>query len=64
MNKFDNTLEMKSYSKENEKIPDILIVTWQVAQVGINLPTFNYVVNYHIPSIPGYLEQRYGRIDR
>ena len=47
-----------------EKIPDILIVTWQVAQVGINLPTFNYVVNYHIPSIPGYLEQRYGRIDR
>lgn len=40
MNKFDNTLEMKSYSKENEKIPDILIVTWQVAQVGINLPTF------------------------
>ena len=44
----------KKYSKENKNIPDILIVTWQVAQVGINLPTYNHVINYHIPSVPGY----------
>jgi hypothetical protein len=57
------------YSKEPDdnsgiSIPDILIVTWQVAQVGVNLPTYNYVINYHIPKVPGNLEQRYGRIDR
>lgn len=33
-------------------------------KVGVNLPTYNYVINYHIPPVPGYLEQRYGRIDR
>lgn len=66
MNKFGNAKKLKDYAKESvdSKIPDILIVTWQVAQVGVNLPTFNYVVNYHIPPVPGYLEQRYGRIDR
>lgn len=68
MNKFGNASNLKKYSKESEenniKIPDILIVTWQVAQVGVNLPTYNYVINYHIPPVPGYLEQRYGRIDR
>lgn len=69
MNKFGNASNLKDYSKEPEQssatvIPDILIVTWQVAQVGVNLPTYNYVINYHIPPVPGYLEQRYGRIDR
>jgi len=64
MNKLKNTEDLQKYSKENENIPDILIVTWQVAQVGINLPTYNHVINYHIPSVPGYLEQRFGRIDR
>lgn len=64
MNKFFNSSKLNSYLVENSDIPDVLIVTWQVAQVGVNLPTFNYVVNYNISSIPGYLEQRYGRIDR
>lgn len=64
MNKFGNSLNLNKYAIESENIPNILIVTYQSAQVGINLPTFNYVINYHIPSIPGYLEQRYGRIDR
>lgn len=66
MNKFGNAYWLNYYAKDCEeiRIPDILIVTWQVAQVGVNLPTYNYVINYHIPSVPGYLEQRYGRIDR
>ena len=66
MNKFGNAYCLNYYAKDCEeiRIPDILIVTWQVAQVGVNLPTYNYVINYHIPSVPGYLEQRYGRIDR
>lgn len=64
MNKFGNANNLSKYAKENESIPDVLIVTYQVAQVGVNLPTFNYVLNYHISPIPGYLEQRYGRIDR
>lgn len=55
---------LESFKRENENIPDILIVSYKVAQVGINLPTYNYVINYHIPSDPGSLEQRYGRIDR
>lgn len=64
MNKYGNSKELKNYSDENDSIPDILIVTWQVAQTGVNLPTFNHVIHYHIPSIPGYIEQRFGRIDR
>ena len=65
MNKFGNAPNLEKYSREQEGgIPDILIATWQVAQVGVNLPTYNYVINYHIPPVPGHLEQRYGRIDR
>lgn len=52
MNKYGNSKELKNYSDENDSIPDILIVTWQVAQTGVNLPTFNHVIHYHIPSIP------------
>ena len=63
MNKFRNAHLLRSIS-EGKDVPDILIASWQVAQVGVNLPQYNYVVNYHIPSVPGYLEQRYGRIDR
>lgn len=66
MKKFGNVDVLKTYSTESNKkiIPDILIVTWQVAQAGINLPIYNYVINYHIPFNHGYMEQRYGRIDR
>lgn len=47
-----------------KEIPDVLIITYQIAEMGINLPTFNYVVNYHISASPGRLEQRFGRVDR
>ena len=64
MNKFGNASKLENYKKENDEIPDILIITYQVAQVGVNLPTYNYVINYTISDQPGSLEQRYGRIDR
>ena len=46
------------------KLPDILIITYQIAEAGVNLPGYNYVINYHIPAYPAALEQRFGRIDR
>ena len=69
MNKFGNAKYLNRYSKEPKEqdgytIPDILIVTWQVAQVGVNLPTFNHVIHYNISQLPGSIEQRFGRIDR
>ena len=66
MNKFGNAKYLNYYSKEQDgyTIPDILIVTWQVAQVGVNLPTFNHVIHYNVPQLPGSIEQRFGRIDR
>lgn len=66
MNKFGNARDLNQYSKEQDgyTIPDILIVTWQVAQVGVNLPTFNHVIHYNISQLPGSIEQRFGRIDR
>ena len=69
MNKFGNAKYLNHYSKEPKEqdgytIPDILIVTWQVAQVGVNLPTFNHVIHYNISQLPGSIEQRFGRIDR
>lgn len=64
MNKFGNSYKLRDYKKENIDLPDVLIVTYQVAQVGVNLPTYNYVINYTISDQPGSLEQRYGRIDR
>ena len=53
-----------SHKRNPYTIPDILIVTWQVAQVGVNLPTFNHVIHYNISQLPGSIEQRFGRIDR
>lgn len=47
-----------------EGIPTVLILTYQIAEQGVNLPGFNHVINYHIPSFPSALEQRFGRIDR
>lgn len=45
-------------------LPTVLILTYQIAEQGVNLPGFNYVVNYHISAYPSALEQRFGRIDR
>ncbi len=49
---------------KNSNLPDVLIINYQIAEAGINLPGYNYVVNYHIPKYPAALEQRFGRIDR
>ena len=45
-------------------LPDILIITYQISEAGVNLPGFNYVINFHIPAYPASLEQRFGRVDR
>lgn len=62
----ENSDELRAYSGKgkNADLPLILILNYQVAEAGINLPGYNYVINYHIPSYPSALEQRFGRIDR
>lgn len=50
--------------KGHTGLPTVLILTYQIAEQGVNLPGFNYVVNYHISAYPSALEQRFGRIDR
>ncbi|MFC7680315.1 DEAD/DEAH box helicase [Paenibacillus sp. GCM10028914] len=45
-------------------LPTVLILTYQIAEQGINLPGYNHIINYHISAYPSALEQRYGRIDR
>lgn len=52
------------FSPESESIPDILIITYNIAEAGVNFPRYNYIVNYHISDSPAKLEQRFGRIDR
>lgn len=49
---------------KRERLPKVLIMTYQIAEQGIDLPAYNYIINYHIPSSPSRLEQRFGRIDR
>jgi len=53
-----------SHNGKKGELPDILIITYQIAEAGVNLPGYNYVINYHIPAYPSALEQRFGRIDR
>lgn len=50
--------------ENNPVLPDILILSEAIGNVGINLPAYNYIVNLHIPAAPSDLEQRFGRIDR
>lgn len=50
--------------EDPNKLPHALILTYQKGDAGVNLPGFNYVVNYHIPDSPAALEQRFGRVDR
>ncbi|MFD3157278.1 helicase-related protein [Haloimpatiens sp. FM7330] len=49
---------------EKFKLPQVLIMTYKISEQGIDLPGYNYVINYHISSSPSQLEQRFGRIDR
>jgi len=53
-----------STDDKEAKLPDVLIMTHKIAEQGIDLPCYNYVVNYHISAAPSKLEQRFGRIDR
>lgn len=53
-----------SHNGLRNPLPDIIVITYQIAEQGINLPGYNYVINYHIPAYPASLEQRFGRIDR
>ncbi|WP_160037168.1 helicase-related protein [Paenibacillus sp. An7] len=58
-----NPQELADFAKLNG-LPTVLILTYQIAEQGINLPGYNHIVNYHISAYPSALEQRYGRIDR
>ena len=59
----DNSYELSKYSGHTN-LPTVLILTYQIAEQGVNLPGYNYVINYHISAFPSALEQRFGRIDR
>lgn len=61
-----NKEELKQYSAKggDKKLPTVLVVNYQIGESGVNLPGYNYVVNYYISAYPSRLEQRYGRIDR
>lgn len=58
-----NAYELSEYSRTSN-LPTVLILTYQIAEQGINLPGYNHVVNYHVSAFPSALEQRFGRIDR
>lgn len=61
----DNREKLPTYQgKEPNGLPHVLIVTAGIAEEGLNLPGYNYVINYHIPSSVAALEQRFGRVDR
>ena len=59
----ENSGELSQYSKK-ENLPTVLILTYQIAEQGVNLPGFDHIINYNIPAFPSSLEQRMGRIDR
>lgn len=59
----ENASDIKKYQQQVD-LPDILILTYQIAEQGVNLPGFTHIVNYYMSAFPSSLEQRYGRIDR
>ncbi|TMV47029.1 hypothetical protein FE783_24240 [Paenibacillus mesophilus] len=61
-----NNYELADYSNRTKEstLPTVLVVSYQIAEQGVNLPGYNHVINYHIPAFPSAIEQRYGRIDR
>ena len=58
-----NAYELSEYSGTSS-LPTVLILTYQIAEQGVNLPGYNHVINYHVSAFPSALEQRFGRIDR
>lgn len=59
----EDSYKLSNYCGTNH-LPKVLIITYQIAEQGVNLPGYNHVINYHISSFPSSLEQRFGRIDR
>lgn len=59
----NNGYELSNFNGTTN-LPTVLILTYQIAEQGVNLPGFNHVINYHISAFPSALEQRFGRIDR
>ncbi|MEK3795557.1 DEAD/DEAH box helicase [Paenibacillus sp. FSL R7-0204] len=55
--------KMKTNLGEYENVRFLVIID-KLATVGLNLPTFNHIVNYELPFTPADIEQRFGRIDR
>ncbi len=60
----ESQIEEFSSNGDGKVLPDVLIITYQIAEAGVNLPGYNYVINYHVPRFPSAIEQRFGRIDR
>lgn len=60
----DNSEELGKLGGKNAPTPTVLFVNYQVAEQGVNLPGFDYIVNFQISRFPSRLEQRFGRIDR
>lgn len=61
----DNREKLTEYQQEDpNELPHVLIVTAGIAEEGLNLPGYNYVINYYISSSVASLEQRFGRVDR
>ena len=61
----DNREKLSDYQQQDpQRLPHVLLVTAGIAEEGLNLPGYNYVINYHIPSSVASLEQRFGRVDR
>ena len=60
----DKKWKLKTYEKDFEAAPTVLILNYQIGEAGINLPAYDHVIHWYISPYPSRLEQRYGRIDR
>lgn len=59
-----NSEELGNFGKKSTGNPTVLFVNYQIAEQGLNLPEFDYAINFQISRFPSRLEQRFGRIDR
>lgn len=59
-----NTLTQKYNTTNKDDVPDVLILSSAIGSTRINLPAYNYVINFHIGKNCAEFEQRFGRIDR
>ncbi|WNS42053.1 DEAD/DEAH box helicase [Paenibacillus sp. MMS20-IR301] len=63
-NNLNKTLQENTAASAADKLPEVVIITSGIGEVGLNLPGYNYAVNYDIPVSSAIVEQRFGRIDR